>query len=145
MVSITLCLFHWPELSHRTNLRAREARKVVCVCLGRSNDIDKHLASLHPGNIISVNFLENPMDLLPLLPLFIYEEPEVQEGYLTYSGKWWSQDPRLGMCDSQIRTHVLYPHLTSVSHYGWLFNLSSLLDFKSQKQRQICISALCLA
>lgn len=85
---------------------------VVFLYPGRGNDIDEHLASFYYVYIISVNFLENPIDLVPLLPLFICEEPEVQRGYPIYSGTWWSQDSGIGMCDSKV--HALPGTLNTV-------------------------------
>lgn len=60
---------------------------VVLLCLGRNTDIDEPLASLYQMCITSIHFLENPMDLVPLLFQLMYEHPEVQRGSLAYWGE----------------------------------------------------------
>lgn len=55
------------------------------------NDLGEPLARLHHVPIISLDFLENPMDLVALLYLFICEAAAEQRGFLTYSGMWWGQ------------------------------------------------------
>lgn len=68
------------------------------------NDLGEPLARLHHVPIISLDFLENPMDLVALLYLFICEEAAEQRGFLTYSGMWWGQDSGIGMSDVEVNT-----------------------------------------